>query len=479
MASPKHVQPALTTLIRAGRLIDTAEGVDDPRDILLERGRVAAIEPLDTIDADRAERVINARDLITSPGFADIHVHLREPGGEASETVATGCRAAAVGGFTRVWCMPNTNPVNDSPVVTTFILDRARAAAGDLAHTDRAAGPREIGAPRVHPVAAITKDLAGERLVDFGALLAAGAVAFTDDGRPVADAGVMRRAMLCAADLGVVLMQHCEDHAITGPGVMHAGPAAAALGLAGIPRTSEASIVARDGLLALETGARLHVQHVSNALSAEAIRHLKHRGSPVTAEVSPHHLLLTDERVRPRPGAPAGLHADTHAKMKPPLCEESDRRALIEALEDGTIDCIATDHAPHAPTLKAAPFEDAPFGIIGMEAAFPALYTAFVDPNSPSPDAGRWDLEFLIDKLTAAPGRVMAHDEIGTLREGAPADITFIETGCRYDFDARHLGSRSRNCPWIGDAFTARIAATLVAGRIAHVHAEGPLAGAF
>jgi dihydroorotase len=279
----------------------------------------------------------------------------------------------------------------------------------------------------------------------------AGAGAFSDDGLPVQNAEMMRMAMELAHDIGAVIFDHCEDLSLTGEGVMHEGRVSLRLGLRGIPRVSESAIVARDCMLALATGARLHVCHVSNVESIEAIRHFKSRGAPVTAEVSPHHLTLTDERVRAY---------DTNAKMKPPLCEESDRLALIRALEDGTIDCIATDHAPHAPATKEDTFDVAPFGIIGMETAFPVLHTAFVA-------TGRWALPWLIEKLTSAPARVMGKEgKWGTLGVGLPGDLVLLDVEEEFEMSVERLGSRSRNCPWLGERFRGRAVLTMVDGGV-------------
>jgi dihydroorotase len=431
-----------TTLIRGGHVVDPSASIDARLDILVREGRIIEVAP--KIDKGRANRTIKAKGLIVAPAFIDLHTHLREPGGETSETIATGARAAAMGGFARIFCMPNTSPVCDSPVAVKQVLDRAREACG----------------VRVYPVASVSRGMSGEKLTDFGALLRDGAGAFSDDGLPVANAEVMRSALECTRDIGAVIFDHCEDLSLTGAGVMHEGEVALRLGLKGIPRISETAIVLRDCALSLATGGRLHVCHVSNSESVEAVRHFKSRGAPVTAEVSPHHLLFTHERIG---------EYDTHAKMKPPLCEESDRQALIEALEDGTIDCIATDHAPHAPALKADTFDHAPFGIIGMETAFASLHTVFVT-------TGRWSLAFLIEKMTAAPARVMAREAgenpWGTLRVGAEADVVLLDVEQEYEMSLEHLGSRSRNCPWLGQRLRGRAVCTMVGGRVIHVEAD-------
>jgi len=446
-------------LIRGATLIDPSQGIHKVADILVSNGRIAAVGS--ELKSEVGSEVVDAAGLVACPAFADIHVHLREPGGETSETIATGCAAAARGGFGRVWCMPNTSPTIDSTLVTRYIQDRAAEHAGR--------GGIGSGV-RVHPVACISKGMRSEELTDFGALWESGAGAFSDDGLPVANAGMMRRAMQALADLPPnqwggkpIVLDHCEDLSLTGAGVMHEGSVSADLGLSGIPRSSEAVGIARDCALSLETGCRLHICHVSTRDSVEVIRFFKGRGAPVTAEVSPHHLLFTDERVR-HTGQP-GL-GDTHAKMKPPLCDESDRTALIAALEDGTIDCIATDHAPHHPASKQRPFEDAPFGIVGLETAFCSLHTGFVV-------SGRWSLDFLIEKLTVSPAKVMGWDCFGSLRVGASADLVLIDPKAEWVFGEADLGSKSRNCPWLGSKMTGRIVSTIIGGEVAFAAPTG------
>jgi dihydroorotase len=419
-------------LIAGGRVIDPASGLNQPCDVLIERGVISAVAP--SISPERAQQRVDATGLVVCPGFVDLHCHLREPGGQASETIESGTASAAAGGFTTVLAMPNTNPVCDSHVVVRYVLDRAK----------------ETGCVRVGPVAAVTSGQGGERLAELGALREAGAVAFSDDGRPVMNAMVMRRALTYAHMLDVPILDHAEDLSLTADGVMHEGPVSLRLGLRGIPRSSEATIVARDAALSLETGGHLHVCHVSNRDSVEAIRFWKRRGAPITAEVSPHHLTLTEDAVA------RGDGYDTHAKMKPPLCSEDDRRSLVEALEDGTLDCIATDHAPHSPASKDALFKDAPFGIIGFESAFAVLHTRFVTP-------GRWTLEFLIEHMTAAPATVMGAPW-GTLKPGRSADITLLDPARMFRFDRSCIRSRSGNSPWLGESLTGRVVATFFAG---------------
>ena len=422
-------------LIRGAHLIDPARGVDaEPMDILVDDGVVE--EVAGEIEKSRADLVIPAGGLVAAPAFIDVHVHLREPGGEISETISSGAAAAASGGFGRVFAMPNTRPVCDSPVMVKQTLDRAREACG----------------VRVHPVGSVTRGMDGSQLTDFGAMQRAGAGAFSDDGLPVQNPEMMRMALECTRDIGAVILDHCEDLSLTGEGVMHEGGVSLRLGLRGIPRVSESAVVARDCMLAHTTGGRVHVCHVSNAESVEIIRHFRFRGAPITAEVTPHHLTLTDARV--------GAY-DTDAKVKPPLCDETDRETLIAALEDGTIDCIATDHAPHAPATKGDTFDNAPFGIVGMETAFAVLHSAFVLP-------GRWTLAFLIEKMSAGPARVMGREgQWGTLGAGCDADLVLLDTGEEFEMTRERLASRSRNCPWLGERFRGRAVLTMVAGRIA------------
>jgi dihydroorotase len=428
---------AAPLLIRGGRVLCPLTGHDAVADVLIERGVIARVAP--SITPSAGARTIDANGRIVAPAFVEPHAHLREPGGEASETIATASHAAARGGYCAVFGMPNTRPTCDNPAIVSFVLDRARQP--------------EASGVRVHPVAAITRGMDGASLTDFAALKAAGAGALSDDGLPVADANVMRRAMQWAAELDLVILDHCEDLPLTGPGVMHEGEASARLGLPGITRLSESVCVARDCAIAHDTGCRLHVCHLSVKESVEAVRHWKSRGAPVTAEVSPHHLCLTDAAVEA---------LGTHGKMKPPLCDESDRQALIRGLEDGTIDCIATDHAPHAPALKALPIEEAPFGVIGMECAFASLYAEFVA-------TGRWSLSFLIEKMSAAPARCVGLAE-PRIAAGARADVVVIDPAlgpAASPDGAGQIASRSSNNWWDWTRRIAGVVATIVDGRVA------------
>lgn len=425
------------TLIRNGTVVDPSQGIHERLDVLIEDGRIAAVAP--RIDGSKADRLIDAEGLHVFPGLVDLHVHLREPGGEGAETIRTGTWAAAKGGFTTIMAMPNTQPVCDTQTGVHFVLSRA-AAEGHV---------------RVIPIAAVTRGQKGEELTNLGALQIAGAGAFSDDGYPIMNAEIMRRVLEYTRMLKAPVFEHCEDNSLSGDGVMHEGSVSLELGLRGIPRVSESTAVARNVALAAHTGGHIHICHVSARESVQAIREAKRSGVRVTAEVTPHHLTMTDEDVR---------GYNTHAKMKPPLCAEEDRLALVEGLEDGTIDCIATDHAPHSPTSKNSVFDAAPFGIIGMEAAFPVLYTEFVA-------TGRWTLDFLVERLTIAPARVMNADW-GTLEPGRAADIALVRLDRPYVFGLEHLGSKSRNCPWLGKKMLAQIAATLVEGDVRYEASE-------
>ncbi|MEQ8850616.1 MAG: dihydroorotase [Phycisphaerales bacterium] len=427
-------------LITGGRVVDPSQGLDEPRDVLIVDGQIEAVDR--GVSRERAARTIDASGLIVSPGFVDIHTHLREPGGEVSETIESGARSAAAGGFTTVFCMPNTRPVCDSSLIVRSIIERACAA----------------GHARVVPVASVTTGMSGEHLNDYTALLEAGAGAFSDDGLPVANAQMMRRAMQSIADLGAPIFDHCEDLDLTGPGVMHEGVVSARLGVPGIPRNSEALCVMRDCALALETGAHLHICHVSNVESIEAIRWFKSRGARVTAEVSPHHLTLTDEAVDA---------FNVNAKMKPPLCDETDRVALIEALEQGIIDIIATDHAPHAPATKDTTLDQAPFGILGFETAFPVLHREFVE-------TGRWTLPFLIERMTIGPAQIVG-GAWGTLKPGSPGDVVLLASDRSWRYESSMIRSRSRNTPWLDEMFPGGVEATIFGGRVTHVHEGSPM----
>ena len=424
-------------LIRNGRVIDPASGLDAKRDVLIDGPRIEAIER--SIECPDAE-VLDAEGQVVAPGFVDIHVHLREPGIEHAETIASGSRAAAAGGFTAVCCMPNTQPVNDSAQVTSFIVERARRAA----------------AVHIHPIGAISKGSKGERLADIGAMRAEGAVAISDDGIPVMNSGLMRRAMKYAASFGITVVDHCEDLSLSAGGDIHEGIQSMRLGLGGIPGCSEDVMVARDIILAADTGARIHVAHISTANSIAMVRHAKSLGIPVTSEVTPHHFALTDEKI---PGY------DSNYKMKPPLRTERDMEASIEGLADGTIDCIATDHAPHTGHIKMQEFERCPFGVTGLETALGLSLKALYH-------SGVIDLSGLVRLFTSAASDCLGLDR-GQLRPGGAADVTIFSTERKWIFDVNNTLSKSRNSPFDGEEFRGGPTATIVAGRVVWTAADG------
>jgi dihydroorotase len=421
-------------IIEGGRVIDPASGVDGPRTVVLRDGLVAEV-------SERAERpagalTINARGRWVTPGFIDLHVHLREPGQEYKETVATGARAAVAGGFTAVVCMPNTRPVNDTLAVTELIL--ARAAAAGLA--------------RVYPCGCISKGSSGEELAEYGELAAGGCVALSDDGKPVMSSSLMRRALEYASTFRLPLTVHEEDLALVGKGVMHEGATSTRLGLKGIPGQAEEVMVLRDIALAELTGGRVHIAHASTAGTVRAVREAKRRGLAVTAEVTPHHLTLTDEDV-----ASSGYSTDF--KMSPPLRSAADVAACVAGLADGTIDCIATDHAPHSPVEKDLEFDAALNGIVGLETALPVCLALVRD--------GRLTERRLVEALTAAPARTFGLPG-GTLAPGAPADVAILDPAAEWQCTAERLHSKSKNSPWKGRRLTGRCTHAIVGGRLVH-----------
>ncbi|MGC3998402.1 MAG: dihydroorotase [Anaeromyxobacter sp.] len=423
--------------IEGGRVIDPATGTDAVRTVVIRDGRVA--EVAERVERPREARSIDARGRWVTPGFIDLHVHLREPGQEYKETVATGARAAVAGGFTAVCPMPNTRPVNDNAAVTELML--ARAAAAGLA--------------RVYPVGAISRGSAGEELAEYGELKAAGCVALSDDGKPVMSPALMRRALEYARAFGLPLTVHEEDLALAGKGVMHEGAVSTRLGLRGIPGQAEDVMVVRDLALAELTGGRLHVAHLSTRGAVRAVREARRRGLHVTAEVTPHHLALTDEDL-----AAAGYSTDY--KMSPPLRSAEDVAACIEGLADGTIDAIATDHAPHSAVEKDVEFDAAANGIIGLETAFPVCLALV--------RSGRLAERRLVEALTAGPARTFGLPG-GTLARGAPADVAILDPGAEWVVDPARLHSKSRNTPWKGKRLVGRCTHTIVDGRV--VHEEG------
>lgn len=406
---------ARAVLVRGGRVFDPGQSLDRVGDVLVERGVITAIGPDVRPPADA--QIVDARGRLVTPMFTDLHVHLREPGGEESETIATGTSAALAGGFATVFAMPNTSPTADSPEVISRVLAAAAAA-----------GPCEVV-----PVSAITEGLRGRVLVDLAAQARAGAGAFSDDGAWVASDELAAEAFRAAAEHDWLVMEHCEDFAMTGPGLLHDAPVVRDACIPGIPRASEDRATSRDVDLARRFGTRLHLCHVSTAGAVAALRRAKDAGLSVSGEVTPHHLVLTVEDA---------VRGGVDFKMKPPLREASDVEALVRALDDGTIDAIGTDHAPHADSKKSAGLDRAPFGAIGLETAFPVLYTELVR-------RGRLSLVRLVDALVGGPARV-ARREPAAIRVGAPASVNVIDVTTERAVDRARLRSKSHNCPFHG-----------------------------
>jgi len=417
-------------LIKNGRVLDPATKIDATLDVLIDGDRISKVGA--NLDASGAE-VFDATSLVVAPGFIDLHCHLREPGGEMSETIETGTKSAARGGFTAVCCMPNTQPVNDNAAVTRSIVERAAAA----------------GTVRVWPIGAASKSSKGESLAEISAMKAAGIVAVSDDGKPVATARLMRQVMDYCTPLGLPVIDHCEDPSLFAGGVMREGPHSLKLGLQGIPAASESICVGRDIEMALLTGARLHIAHMSASASLAYVRAAKRSGLRVTCEVTPHHFTLTDEDVR----------YDASYKMNPPLASRADRDALISGLADGSVDCIATDHAPHHPASKDVEFDRAPFGILGFETALALGFSELVHP-------GKLPLIRLLELFTTGPARILGIER--KLAAGEPADVTIFSTDHEWTYRAADSPSKSRNTPFDGRTFRGAPMATVVAGRIVY-----------
>ncbi|MBX6423995.1 dihydroorotase [Thermosulfurimonas sp. F29] len=417
-------------LIRGARILDPSQGLDREGDLLVEEGRIAALEG--EIPADPQTEIIEARGKWLVPGLIDMHVHLREPGEEWKEDIESGSRAAAAGGFTAVACMPNTRPPNDSPETTRYILDRAR----------------EVDLVRVYPVACISRGQEGRELAPFGELREAGAVAVSDDGRPVADAGLMRLALEYARSFDLPVISHAEDPGLSAGGQVNEGIVSARLGLKGIPAEAEEVAVFRDIALAKLTGHPVHIAHVSTAGAVEIIRRAKEEGLPVTAETAPHYFTLTEEAV---------LDYDTNAKVNPPLRTERDREAVRRALAEGVIDTVATDHAPHSPLEKEVEFPAAAFGLIGLETALP-LTLRLVREGLISPLR-------MVELLSTNPARILKVPG-GTLKPGSPADLTLIDPEAVWVVTGETLYSKSKNSPFLGWEMRGRAVLTVVGGRI-------------
>ena len=436
-AAPKLVHPVSadgsSVLLRGARALDPRAGLDRPADVLIRDGRIAELGQPGALDAPEGTEVVDAEALVALPAFVDPHVHLRTPGREDEEDIDSGTRAAAAGGFCAILAMPNTDPVVDSAPVLRSLRERAR---------EEARVPTGF-------LAAITRGQRGE-LTEMAELADAGAVAFTDDGLPVRSAGVLRQALQYQRLAGGVLALHEEDPSLSGDGVMHEGAVSALLGLAGIPSISESTMIARDAAIARYEGGRIHVQHVSARESVEAVEQAKAAGVQITAEVTPHHLCLTDEAVR---------SLDANFKMNPPLRSEDDRQALIDALRSGTIDCVATDHAPHSREEKEQPFEVAPMGVTGLETAFAALHTRLVR-------TGLLDLATLVERMTA--GGLPYGLEPPTLVPDAEANVCLVDPEAEWEVGEAGYESRSANCAFAGQRLTGRVRMTVADGQVAY-----------
>ena len=418
-------------VIKNGRVIDPATHTDAPRDILIDGGKIAEVAEPGSLVAAPGQEVFDAAGLMVAPGFIDLHAHLREPGQESSETIETGTRAAARGGFTAVCSMPNTSPVNDNASVTRFVLDRAEAT----------------GTVRVWPIGAASVGSKGEAISEIAGMQEAGIVAVSDDGKPIATAKLARQVMDYCRSLDLPVIEHAEDVSLAAGAVMREGVASTRLGLRGMPAAAEAVCVARDVLLAELTGARLHIAHLSAKASLEQVRSAKSRGLRVTCEVTPHHFTLIDEDVT----------YDARFKMNPPLAAREDREALLEGLADGTVDAIATDHAPHEPAAKDVEFDRAPFGVLGFETALGLGLDRLVR-------TGRLSLMRLVELFTVGPAGVLGMER--KIAAGVPADLTIFSTERAWTYDVRESPSKSRNSPFDGWKFRGGPVATIVAGRV-------------
>jgi len=425
-------------LIANGYVIDPAQQVNAGRNVLIDDGRVVGLLDRSEPAPDDAH-VLDATGLIVAPGFIDLHTHLREPGQEYKETIASGASAAVAGGWASVCAMPNTDPVNDNPAVTRFIIEQGQAA--NLAN--------------VFPVGAVTKGSGGKELAEMGEMKNAGIVAVSDDGRPVPTSGMMRRAMEYARGFDLTVVDHCQDHSLSAGGVMHEGRWSLILGLKGMPAAAEAVDVVRDCVLAKLTGAKVHIAHVSTRGALEAVRQAKNDGLPVTCEVTPHHWTLTDEAVQ---------EYDTNTKMSPPLRSRDHVDAVLAAMKDGTIDAIATDHAPHHADEKALEFDQAPFGITGLETAVGLAFDLVHN--------GLIDLERVVQMCSTNPARIFNLADRGSLKVNAHADVTILDPQLEWVFDVTRTKSKSRNTPFHGRSMHGAAVATIVGGRLVYLHPD-------
>ena len=441
-----------TILIRGARVIDPGRDMDEVADILVRDGSIMATSRISADEVPEGCRIIEAGGLVASPGFIDIHCHLREPGFEYKETIAAGTRAAARGGFTSVCCMPNTEPPIDNAALVDFIQRRSQSE----------------GAVRVFPIGCITKGRQGKELSEMEELAAAGVVAFSDDGDPLEDSNLMRLALTYSADLGLPITNHCQDRSLSRDGVMAEGRVATRLGLEGIPAAAEEAMMARDISLAELTGGRIHLAHVSTAGSVPLLRQARERGISVTAEVCPHHLTITDQWVLGAPGLENGAAGpdayDTFTKVYPPLRSQQDVDALVRGLADGIIDCIATDHAPHDLASKQATYQEAPSGISVLETALGSAMQLV--------HQGRLPLVTLVERLTVGPARVMGSSfaRLATLEPGTPADIVIFDPDREWVVDPEEFQSMGKNTPLAGTTLKGRVVATLVEGQVVYQH---------
>ena len=437
-------------LVRGGRIVDPSQGIDNVVDLLIDDGSIVGTG---AGIAREGAQVIDAAGLVVCPGFIDLHCHLREPGFEYKETIATGTLAAARGGFTTVCAMPNTSPVMDTRATVEFVLSKAR----------------DEGVVRVLPIGAVTKGSKGAELAEMVELAEAGAVGFSDDGHPVADSNMMRQALSYSSSLGMPIINHCEVPELSAGGMMNEGWTANRLGLRGIPNASEEAMVARDIALLETVGGRLHIAHASTAGTVELVRQAKARGAAITCEATPHHLTMTDEAILGRGGAHGAFEPltdaayDTNAKVAPPLRSRDDREAMVEGLRDGTVDFVATDHAPHGRTDKLCTFDEAANGISVLETALGSLMSLV--------HSGALTLPQLVESLTASPARFLGM-VLGTLKPGSPADVTIFDPDAEWLVDPAQFASKGKNTPLAGTTLRGRVTATIAAGKVVYHDTE-------